>query len=158
MTTPRPASRSRRLLALGAILPAVIALALVSACAPKVDEAAAQEEIRARLASIEGVSSVEDLRIRTDYGKSIDARLEVDTKSTVDLQVVLVEGVQILWSWPAWRPGVSMTVGRGSEFVGATNLVDPSSQDSYLSSSDMTELFGEWTGQPSADRTPLKVP
>ena len=51
-----------------------------------------------------------------------------------------------------------MTVGRGSEFVGATNLVEPGSQDSYLSSSDMTELFGEWTGQPSADRTPMKVP
>ena len=154
MTTPRPAGRLRRSIALAAVLPTLLAVTFVAACAPKIDEAAAQDDLRATLASIEGVTSVEDFGTRTDYGKEIHAHLVMDPGSTIDPRGVLEQGIQVLWTWPAWRPEVSMTVEQGTEFVGATSLIDPSSQDAYLSPSDLTELFGEWPGEPVAGLPP----
>ena len=134
--------------ALAALLPALLGLTLVAGCAPAVDEAAAKDDIRAALAAIDGVSAVEDFGVRTDYGKELHAHLVMDAASTVDPQAVLEQGIQVLWTWPVWRPEISMSVEHGSTILGATSLVDPSSDAAYLSPSEVTGLYGDWPGEP----------
>jgi hypothetical protein len=137
------------------VLPlALLGLTLVAACAPAVDEGAAKDDIRSALAAIDGVNAVEDFGTRTDYGKEIHARLVMEAASTVDPQVVLEQGIRVLWTWPAWQPGISLSVEQGSTILGATSLVDPASNASYLSPSDVFELFGDWPGEPTAAHEP----